>query len=223
MYGSAMDCSNLNALQQDFLQRWFQRTNGYFLTGGAVLVSILGAPRQTKDLDLFTSDPEEFKLIDKVLEEISDAIGAESQSVKSSPYFRRYKLTRKADVTLVDLVYDLAPQVFPQKLSKDGVIYDSPDEILVNKICAIVGRGESRDFLDAYFLHTLGFDHQKALELAHQKDTGIDAGAMLYVLSDINWERFQVSGVDPTFVRATAQFFKDWAEQLAVKAFPAEP
>lgn len=120
-------------------------------------------------------------------------------------------------------MYDLAPQVFPQKLSKAGIVYDSPDEILINKICAIVGRGESRDFLDAYFLHTLGFDHQKALELAHQKDTGIDAGSMLYVLSDINWELFQVSGVEPTFVRATAQFFKDWAEQLAVKAFPAEP
>lgn len=84
MYGSAMDCSNLNALQRDFLQRWFQNTRGYFLTGGAVLVSILGAPRQTKDLDLFTSDPEEFKLIDQVLEETSAAVGAESQSLKSS-------------------------------------------------------------------------------------------------------------------------------------------
>lgn len=217
-----MDSSRLNSLQRDFLRQWFAASRGFFLTGGAVLVSILGAPRVTKALDLFTVDPDEFKSVEQALVLSCQSIGAHYECIRSSVYFRRYRLSRQEEVTLVDFVCDAAPQIFDKAMSSEGVLYDRPEEILVNKICAIVGRGESRDFLDVYYLHTLGFDPLGSLELAQRKDRGIDATALLYVLADVDWDSFSVVDVDPDFVRATANFFKNWSKSLAIAAFPAQ-
>ena len=93
----------------------------------------------------------------------------------------------------------------------------------MNKSFAIVGRGESRDVVDAYFLTMQGLDPEDALVRANQKDGGVDAGTLLYVLSDIDWERFQEPGVEPEFVKASATFFREWTERIARSAYPGEP
>lgn len=92
----------------------------------------------------------------------------------------------------------------------------------MNKLCAIVGCGEPRDFVDAFYLRQRGFDIELALQEARQKDSGVDVDSMLFVLSDVNWERFQAPGVDSELVKMTATYFRRWSEELALRLHPRD-
>ena len=212
----------LSQIQADFLTRWFEQTSDFFLTGGAALVVALQIPRITKDIDLFTASAEALEHVESLVRVVADSIQADYASLRTAPQFRRYRISRGSETTLVDLVADPVPPVNPTKLLKGTLILDPPEEILVNNICAIVRRGEGRDFVDTYFLSTLGLDVEKALVAANFKDGGVDASSLLYVLSDMNWQRFQVHGVEPALVTATARFFMSWSESLACRAFPPQ-
>ncbi len=220
-----MDSSlpGLSPIQSEFLQRWFALSSDFFLTGGAALVVALEIPRTTKDLDLFTASPEAFEGGDSLVHSVANSIQAETVALRTAPLFRRYRISRGSEATLVDLVSEPVAPVNPAKLRKNGLIMDPPEEILVNKICAIVGRGEGRDFVDAYFLSQLGLDIEKALVDANLKDGGVDASSLLYVLSDTHWGKFRVPGVDPELVAATGRFFANWSEKLGCGLFPHHP
>lgn len=211
----------LNALQLELLEGWFEQSGDFFLTGGAALVFGLGMPRSTQDLDLFTDSAAAFEHIDLRVAALARSVGAEYCSLRTAPQFHRYRLQRADDTSLLDLVVDPVPPVHPAKWLKEKVVMDPPEEILLNKICSIVGRAEGRDFVDTYFLASRGLDVEAALLEANRKDGGVDAGTLLYVLSDINWQRFQVPGVETALVEATRSFFLNWMESLARRSFPS--
>jgi hypothetical protein len=88
---------------------------------------------------------------DRFVRAAAAAIGAAVEPVQSHPDFRRY-LVRDADETMVvDVALDSAPQVRP-KVDRGGVQTDSAEEIVANKICALVGRSEVRDLVDLYWV-----------------------------------------------------------------------
>lgn len=214
---------SLSPLQREFLESWFQVSREYFLTGGALLAATTDLPRTTKDLDLFTVSPEVFQGVDQLVRHVASGLGAQVVALRDSPEFRRYRIERKDSQTLLDVVLDRAPQLCEHKRNERGIVMDSLEEVLVNKICAIVGRAEARDFVDTWFLCVRqGLDRGKALSQAQVKDGGVDAGALLYVLQDIDWEQFRVPGVDPVVVHETVDFFQAWARELALELYPKQ-
>ena len=214
-----MDYSNnLNQLQRDFLAAWFASTQDYFLTGGGALIGYYGSPRTTKDLDLFTLSKKAFSRANQLVHDVTDQIGATSLALNSSPYFKRFRIERDDEKTLVDIVEDLAPQVFPnKKTDSSGVVLDPLEEIAVNKVCAIVGRSEPRDFFDFHYLVTQGADPAAALASANLKDGGVDAESVVMVLQSVNWNTFRLPGQDGS---AVADFFQNWLEDLTVQLHP---
>jgi len=121
----------------------------------------------------------------------------------------------------VDFVLDPAPQIFGEKeATGSGIFIDHAEEILTNKICSIVGRNESRDYFDIYFLWKLGYDVNKALKMAHTKDGGVNEEALLFVLSGINWDSFTLPGCDEAVMEDIRVFFGKWAESLSLRLFP---
>jgi|GEM_PF-3048243 len=218
-----MDISKgtLSQLQKDFLSVWFKDTADFFLTGGAVIVGFFGAPRLTRDLDLFTTNQQAFEDAANLFESICRNIKADSHVLRKAPYYCRYIIRRKEEEIVVDLVLDKAPQIYDEKeKSESGIVIDHAEEILVNKICSIVGRSEARDYFDIHFLWKLGHDVDRALEMAHQKDAGVDEEALLYVLSGISWDSFTLPGSDESTVNDIRAFFKRWAEAISLRLFP---
>ncbi len=65
------------------------------------------------------------------------------------------------------------------------LLIDSPHEILVNKLCALLGRAELRDLLDLKALLESGLDLGRALAAAPQKDGGFSALTLAWVLKDL--------------------------------------
>ena len=119
---------------------------------------------------------------------------------------------------VVDLVRDTAPQIL-EKLSVGGIVIDSADEILANKLCALLSRTEPRDLVDVARLEEAGHSPIAALELARRKDAGMSASQLAWVLSTfpIPFAEAQLHGMP----RADLERFRDsLVQRLAAAAFP---
>lgn len=179
-----MGYATLNNLQNDFLQAFFKRENRFFLSGGAALVGFYFGHRETHDLDLFTLENEVengFRLVNEVAKELN----ANVESIQTSPDFRRLLINREAEAIVVDLVREYVFQIEREKQTINGIRVDSPEEILANKLCALLSRSEIRDLVDVCELENAGFSLENALEAAAKKDSGLTPGQLAWVLNQI--------------------------------------
>jgi hypothetical protein len=174
----------LSALQQDFLRAFFQREDRFFLTGGAALVGFHLGHRETHDLDLFTLEdviPEGMATAAEVARELSGTL----ESLQTAPAFRRVLLRRGEEAIVIDLVREYVTQVAPDKPLINGIRVDPPQEILANKLCALLSRSEIRDLVDVRALELAGYRLEDALNAAAAKDSGLTPAQLGWVLSQI--------------------------------------
>ena len=197
---------DLSGLQRATLTEFFTRERSFFLTGGAALVGYHLHHRTTDDLDLFTLDDTAFERHRHVLPHVAVALGAEIQVLQDAPDFRRYGLSRAGDALVVDLVRERVAQLRPEKLEIGGILVDPPDEILANKLTALVGRQEERDLVDVYALERDGLRVEDALPAALAKDGGCTPATLAWLLSglDLSAEAKLPGGVSADELRAYA-------------------
>jgi hypothetical protein len=177
--------NKLTAFQVEVLDAFFQRERGFFLTGGAALAGYHLGHRTTDDLDLFTSQEQAFERGRFVLADVAAAIGGQLQVRQDAPGFKRLVLTRGGEGLVIDLVKDTGPQLHPDKLQRDHIVIDPADEILANKLAALVGRAEERDLIDVMFLERAGYSVEAALPAALAKDGGCTPATLAWLLSEI--------------------------------------
>jgi predicted nucleotidyltransferase component of viral defense system len=176
--------STLNNLQNEFLREFFGHENSFYLTGGAALVGFYLGHRETHDLDLFTLENEVengFRLVNEVAKELNASV----ESIQTSPDFRRLLVKRETEAIVVDLVREYVFQLEREKREINGIRIDSPEEILANKLCALLSRSEIRDLVDVRELEKAGFNFEDALSAAQQKDTGLTAAQLAWVLNQM--------------------------------------
>ncbi|MBM4364439.1 MAG: nucleotidyl transferase AbiEii/AbiGii toxin family protein [Deltaproteobacteria bacterium] len=183
--GSSTTSHGLTALQREVLREFFRRENGFFLTGGGALVGYHLRHRSTDDLDLFTLDPAAFERARRILPAVAEAVGATFEVRVAAPEFVRAALVTATEALVVDLVRDRVKQVSPVKPVIDGIAVDPPEEILANKLTALVGRQEERDLVDVLRLEQAGHSVESALAAALEKDGGCTPGALAWLLSQI--------------------------------------
>jgi hypothetical protein len=176
--------SKLTALQKEFLDAFFRREKRFFLTGGAALAGFYLGHRETLDLDLFTladALDEGFALV----AEIAREGGASVESIQTSPDFRRLLMRRSSEAIVIDLVRDRVAQMVIEKPVAHGIRIDPPEEILANKLCALLSRSEIRDLVDVRALEMAGYRIEDALPSASLKDTGLTPAQLGWVLDQI--------------------------------------
>ncbi|HXH92851.1 MAG TPA: nucleotidyl transferase AbiEii/AbiGii toxin family protein [Thermoanaerobaculia bacterium] len=211
---------DLTDLQDHILRLFFDRRDEFFLTGGAALVGFYLHHRETHDLDLFT----EVEAIDegeRTLREIGESLDLEIETLRRSPDFRRFLLRGSSEGVVVDLVKDVSPQLL-DKISIGRIVIDSAREILANKLCALLSRTEVRDLVDVARLEEAGNDPMAVLGLAFQKDAGMSAGQLAWVLSS-----FPIP-TDPSPLYGMSQkdledFRESLVSRLTAAAFPRPP
>lgn len=179
-----MEKRTLNNLQNEFLAEFFSRENHFYLTGGAALVGFYLGHRETLDLDLFTLE-NEIESGFALVRDVAAALGAEIEPLQTAPDFRRVLVKRGDDAVVVDLVREYVFQLETEKREINGIRIDSPEEILANKLCALLSRSEIRDLVDVRELEKAGFDLENALAAAQKKDTGLTPAQLGWVLEQI--------------------------------------
>jgi len=166
------------------LEAFFRLESRFFLTGGAALAGFHLGHRATLDLDLFTTED----VLDQganALRQATRELGADLESVRTSPGFLRFLVRRGAAAVVVDLVRDTTPQGTEPKTAFGAVLVDPPAEILANKLCTLLSRAELRDLVDVRALEAAGYRVEDALGDAARKDAGLSPGQLAWVLSEI--------------------------------------
>ena len=176
--------NKLDDLQREFLAAFFQRESRFYLTGRAALVGFYLSHRETHDLDLFTLSDVIAAGVTAV-NETARQLGASVESIQTAPDFRRLLLRRGAAAVVIDLVREYVIQRVPDKPFINGIRVDPPEEILANKLCALLARSEIRDLVDVRALELAGYKIADALPYAAQKDRGLTAAQLAWVLSQV--------------------------------------
>lgn len=141
---------------------------GFALAGGAALIARGDVHRQTRDLDFFGLTGEAVDRLVPAAERALRAAGLEVERIQVNSGFARLVVARGDDRTEVDLAADA--RLFPAESGSPAPML-AGEELAVDKILALFGRAEARDFVDLLAIEPrYGLD--RLCRLAAEKDRG---------------------------------------------------
>ena len=159
------------------------------LSGGGALVGFYLKHRETKDLDLFWHGKHELGNLPREARDHLRADGLEVSDIQTGFSFHQLRVSAGSESCIVDLVADPSEVLeTPQALEigAASIQVDTPHEILVNKLCALLGRAELRDLIDLKELLASGGSLERALRDAPRKDGGFSPLTLAWILKDMN-------------------------------------
>lgn len=212
----------LTPLKRDFLRRFFEHDQSFFLTGGSALGIFYLDHRLSYDLDFFTTEPGQvnWHRLQNLVLGITLEIGGQCRSITASPEFHRFELTRGSEREILDFVMERVPQVDPRKQQFGTIRVDTLREICANKLGTLIGRCELKDLIDLYFLHQRGLDVVAHLADAQRKEGGLDPAMISYLLAAVRVERIPEYVLQPLSPQDLQAFIGDLQQRFATLAFP---
>jgi hypothetical protein len=182
----------LTALQERILVALAGIAPPWTLSGGAALAGFHLQHRATRDLDLFWQG-------ERRLDDLPNRVKAELERrgfavapLQTSESFARFDVREGSESVVVDLVADpvaLAEPPRPTLLGGVNIQVDTPHQILVNKLCALLSRSELRDLVDVRALVDAGGDLSRALADCPMQDAGFSPLTLSWVLGQLPIER----------------------------------
>jgi hypothetical protein len=180
---TATSSDKLTSLQRAVLQAMMQAEPRVYLSGGAALAGFHLRHRTTIDLDFFVRDAQAVVDALAALRTVAARLQGTLTVRQQTPTFVRAVVECSAEGLVVDIVHEGVPQLHEDKPIIDGVRVDPLDEILVNKLTALVGRQEERDLVDVWFIEQTGLYVEGALAAAERKDGGCTPATLAWLLS----------------------------------------
>jgi Nucleotidyl transferase AbiEii toxin, Type IV TA system len=140
----------------------------FALAGGAALIVRGDVDRQTRDLDFFGLTTDAVDRLVPAVERALRAVGLTVRRVQDDRGFARLLVEGEDGRTEVDLAADA--RLFP---AEPGALVPtlSGEELAVDKVLAVFGRAEARDFVDLLAVQTQ-YSLDRLCELATEKDRG---------------------------------------------------
>lgn len=179
----------LTPLQRRVLEALADLRPTWTLTGGAALVGFHLHHRTTRDLDLFLHGRATLEdYAPRVVDRLRSA-GMEAHSLQAGTALHRFRVVDGDESVVVDLVAESVPAIeapAEHAIGRVRIQVDTPHEILVNKMCALVQRSELRDLVDVRELLAAGGDLRRALTDAPKKDGGFSPLTLTWLLKDLS-------------------------------------
>lgn len=196
----------------------------FFFTGGTALSAFYLTHRESQDLDFFSLKPFDALVLRTTMQEIAGKTGSEMiLHVRSQTYNEIYLENRKEGWRQkIDIVQE-QPKHFGAIKTVDTIPVDSLENIATNKILAVFGRLEPKDYVDLFVIFTrtdLSFD--KMFELARQKDTGLSEFYFANTITDADKFETLPDMKIPFDKNGFLQFFSGLSRKLLLKIKPKE-
>jgi hypothetical protein len=221
-----MTASRLTSLQERILKVLAGIEPPWTLSGGAALVGFHLHHRTTRDLDLFWHSQEKLGPWREECAHRLRARGFEVVTVQRFDTFERLLVSDGPERVTLDLVAEPVPVIERPRHASVGsarILVDTPHEILVNKLCALLGRCELRDLHDVRDLLSGGGDLVQALRDAPGKDGGFSPLTLAWVLRGMPVEAMAASsGTDDPPVEDLLRFRDEFVARLLAEARPEE-
>lgn len=193
----SIDYQKLYDLQDKVLQVVFETENEFYLTGGTCLSRFYTEKRYSDDLDFFTNRSARYGFAVKNIKRALASTFEVTVEVESKD-FTRYKIN---GLLQVDFVNDIAYRHKDVMLNEDNYLIDNVENILSNKLTAVVGRDNPKDIFDIYLIaRYYTFDWREILEAAHKK-AGFSDEELIVRLKSFPYEMLQdIKVTDQTFL-----------------------
>ncbi len=189
----------------------------FYLTGGTALSVFYLEHRYSDDLDLFTHNID-ISSIDRVVKDLIVNAGFSIETERSSAAYRRFRVDKSLQL---DLVCDVDFRVGAPDLI-DGIMVDTPKNLAVNKVLAIYGRLDPKDYVDLYFLFKKEkFNILELLSLAQKKDAGIEPFMWSRVIMDAESLSILPRMIAPVDLKKIKSFFHKLRDEILDKVKPA--
>lgn len=190
----------------------------FYLTGGTALSAFYLQHRFSDDLDLFTHDIS-IDSIEPIVEDALKSAGLIPVKVRASPTFRRYLINDKLQL---DLVRDVEQRIGAPILF-DGIMIDTKKNIAVNKVLAIYGRLDPKDYVDMFFLlQGSEFNILDLLAAGKQKDAGLEPFQWAKVASDVESIFILPKMVVPCDLKELKSFFNKLRNEVIDSLNPSK-
>jgi len=144
----SINYKELYALQDKVLDVVFKLEDTFYLTGGTALSRFYQEKRYSDDLDFFTNSSNRFGYaVKNIVSELLKNFVVEYEL--ESKDFIRIKID---SLLQVDFVNDRVPRYKEPNILKNGYQIDTIENILSNKITAVIGRDNPKDIFDIYLI-----------------------------------------------------------------------
>jgi hypothetical protein len=165
----------LYPLQDRVLQILSGLDTGFYLSGGTAASRGYLHHRFSDDLDLFVNDQPAFTLwTDRLIQALGEISGWTVELSLREQRFVRASLSDTKTTLKIEMINDVPSHVGEIRLDPILGRLDSPENILANKVTALVDREEPKDMADIWgFCCRLGLSLSTALEGAGSKAAGI--------------------------------------------------
>ncbi len=142
---------DLYRTQDKVLGAVFEETNEFYLTGGTCLNRFYYEKRYSDDLDFFTNNSDLYRhAINSVFDKFKESSFDFTKTVDSKD-FVRFVVSERGQPLQIDFVNDRVKRI-GLPVSKNGILVDTIDNILSNKITAVLGRDEPKDIFDIFMI-----------------------------------------------------------------------
>ncbi len=162
----SIDYKKLYALQDEVLDIVFATEQVFYLTGGTCLSRFYQEKRYSDNLDFFTHSSDDFN---RAIREIKIAL-AKKYKVEEEVTSKDFIRLKIDNLLQVDFVNDRVMRYKKSVHLENGYIIDNCENILANKLTAVIGRDNPKDIFDIFLLDAFyDFDYVEILKIAHEK------------------------------------------------------
>jgi len=207
----SIDYRQLYELQDKVLDVVFATESEFYLTGGTCLSRFYQEKRYSDDLDFFTNSSSRFhfavkNIKVKLQDQFSLVVELESKD------FIRFKIN---DLLQIDFVNDRVPRFRDIVTLENGYLIDNVENILSNKITAVIGRDNPKDIFDIYLISTYySFDWREILDSAEEK-ASFNLEDLIIRLKSFPSKLFdQINLTDTRFLDNFTNEFEDIIEEI---------
>jgi hypothetical protein len=191
---------------------------GFALAGGYAIQAHGFLERVSEDVDLFTVNEARSQFDEAVKAAIKAyrAAGLAAETTLSNDGFARLLITEPDGHSVkVELGIDWRAHP-PVSLAVGPVLH--PDDAVGNKVAALYGRAEVRDFIDVEAVLKSGrYTPDDLLRLASNADPGFDItmfAVALNALGRLPDHAFAIHGLSPDQIAELRKRFQNWAAEL---------
>ncbi len=162
----SIDYKKLYDLQDKVLDIVFSVENIFYLTGGTCISRFYHEKRYSDDLDFFADNEPRFKAGIKNIKSVLNKQFEVREDTVSKDFVRLIV----DDFLQVDFINDRVYKHGKSVVLENGYLIDNIENILSNKLNAVIDRDEEKDIFDIYLICKLyDFDWSDILEIAHKK------------------------------------------------------
>ncbi len=136
------------ALQDKVLDVVFRAENIFYLTGGTCLSRFYYPKRYSDDLDFFADASSRYAFAVRTIKKRMLDVFSLKIEVESKD-FTRWRINERLQV---DFINEHSPRYGDVIVTPSGYIIDNIENILCNKLTAVVGRDNPKDVFDIYLI-----------------------------------------------------------------------